>query len=163
MSHRPLPAIVADHIRYGNAQILSGADNTGTQFELSFNVTENTWETVGPTGSGANNIWTPMDDFPENATAIIVAADLQGNMTGAGAGGIGLFMAQGGVTPGSGSYRDHHSCRLAGDFDSAGNMRAIHHREIPLEAGSQEFQVNWFSTFSSETIALYYRGFIVDA
>lgn len=43
-----------------------------TSFDVSANVTESTFESIGPTGSGATNIWTAMDDIPSNARVAII-------------------------------------------------------------------------------------------
>jgi len=43
-----------------------------TSLDVPTALTIATWESVGPTSSGADNIWTGMDDIPANATAVIL-------------------------------------------------------------------------------------------
>ena len=47
-------------------------DSSLTSLALNTTVTKATWESIGPTGSGATNIWTGLDSLPSNITAIII-------------------------------------------------------------------------------------------
>ena len=55
-----------------------------TTFDIVANVTDSTWESVGPTGSGATNIWTAMDIIPAGAQAVIlkIYAHVNGSTAG---------------------------------------------------------------------------------
>jgi len=53
---------------------VDGANSTA--FVVSTEVTVNSWESVGPTGAGASNLWTALDDLPAGATIAIVQIDL---------------------------------------------------------------------------------------
>jgi len=44
---------------------------------LDSNLTENTEESIGPTGSGANNIWTALDNIPPDATYLVLKASIE--------------------------------------------------------------------------------------
>lgn len=47
-----------------------------TLFEVIAPLTVSTWESVGPTSSGADNIWSSLDDLPSTATSIIIRTDV---------------------------------------------------------------------------------------
>ena len=53
----------------------SGAVVSSTAFAIPGTITENTFVTVGPTGSGADNIWTALDSVPSGASWIEVRID----------------------------------------------------------------------------------------
>jgi hypothetical protein len=73
MTYRPKDAIVTGHIRAGNLQHLDGTSaDSANDFAVHSNLAENSSESVGPTGSGATNIWTALDNVPSNATALIL-------------------------------------------------------------------------------------------
>lgn len=52
-----------------------GADSTNFNFSVA--ITQNTWESVGPTGSGAANIWTTLDSVPTGAKWIEILSGLR--------------------------------------------------------------------------------------
>jgi len=52
----------------------SGASATSVDIESV--VTVATWESVGPTGSGADNIWTALDSLPSTASSVIIKAEI---------------------------------------------------------------------------------------
>jgi hypothetical protein len=56
-----------------------------TAFDVVGSVTNNTYETIGPTGSGTTNIWAALDDVPATAKFIIVKAVCTANEDGGGA------------------------------------------------------------------------------
>lgn len=61
------------HVLQGKfASDSNGMVLSGTAFNLTLNVTAGdlTWESVGPTGSGATNIWTALDNVPSDADFI---------------------------------------------------------------------------------------------
>jgi len=43
-----------------------------TSFDVAVGLTINTWESIGPSGSIADNIWVGMDDIPVNAKTVIL-------------------------------------------------------------------------------------------
>lgn len=51
-----------------------------TIFNAVASVTEDTWESVGPTGSGASNIWTALDSAPANTSHIRVKILISGGV-----------------------------------------------------------------------------------
>ncbi len=71
-----LPDEVANHRRAGNEQLWEGIAGILTPYDVQANVTENTFETFGPTGSGAQNIWTDLDQLPDSARAVCVQLEV---------------------------------------------------------------------------------------
>lgn len=57
--------------------------NSATGFSMKA-LTKNTWISVGPTGSGATQIWTAIDSVPTDATGIIVLCEFYGGNFGTG-------------------------------------------------------------------------------
>lgn len=49
-----------------------GGNTFANRFDLDANVTENSFESIGPTGSGATNIWAVMDIIPAGARIAIM-------------------------------------------------------------------------------------------
>jgi hypothetical protein len=66
---QPLDPDVADYSKSETRYIISDA-NSGLVYEIEQAITENEWESVGPTGSGANNVWSALDVVPSNAKYI---------------------------------------------------------------------------------------------
>lgn len=64
------PAAATDYTAGGWTYLYEGNTAKG-QFAAVSSITESTWESVGPTGSGADNVYTAMDDIPASATAAI--------------------------------------------------------------------------------------------
>ena len=61
---------VSGHVRAGNTQIVDGSV-LPTQFNVSSAISWNTWESVGPTGSGADNIYPTLDQVPSSARILL--------------------------------------------------------------------------------------------
>lgn len=66
------PAL-ADFV-YGNGFYLNTDGGSASVFNIPVNITKSTYESVGPSGSGAANTWAAMDDIPDGATMAIVYA-----------------------------------------------------------------------------------------
>jgi len=154
---------VTGHVRAGNTQILSGANTSYAAFDVDGGVTENTWESIGPTGSSADNIWASLDDVPSTATILLVDVYIEIS-TGSSVGALcKIDIAQEGVTPSSDQaditqyYESaYHGSDLAGDDLKHSRLM------IPLDS-SQRFQARWFvSNEDNINILFYYRGFMTD-
>ena len=88
----PLPAISGENLTDLNpdnilvpaiSNYVSGVrtyinENAATtpNFDVGTNLTNLTFETVGPTGSGATNIWTALDDLPSNCRIAIISPQI---------------------------------------------------------------------------------------
>jgi len=158
-----VPAQVANHIRAGSTQLHDG-DSAPTPLALDTAVAEGAWETVGATGSGADNIWDEMDVIPASATILIVGLQLSASPTSAAAMILSVYAQIAGATQAVdvsnriGFHRFDHDADIAGDI--AIMTPSI---LIPLRSTTQDFQIHWTAT-DEETLGLdlYYKGFITD-
>lgn len=154
-------AVVADHTRCGSTQVTNG-EQSQTSFNLFGTVTIATWESVGPTGSGADNIWTALDALPADAGSIICY--VAHNMLATAAGNYQLIMY---VTNGDDSTplagEDTLACQSDADSDGTvdffGQSFWVY---IPLNSANV-FKVYWNSSnTTTQNTTLLYRGFMND-
>lgn len=77
-----LPTDVAGYYEAQNTTIHDDASNSTGAFNVDFNIGA-AWESVGPTGSSATNIWTAMNDLPSTAKGLIYRyyVDMSGTST----------------------------------------------------------------------------------
>lgn len=132
---------------------------SSTTFDVDASVTEDTWESVGPTGSGASNIWTGLDSVPLGVDWIeIKALSIVSNNAGsstviniwirATGSAIGKTLANRVVdalteSPTSGAF---HS------IDAINNFKA------PVDS-SNRFDVRWADTGNSRFLYFYLTGY----
>ncbi len=161
VDHQLTNPVVASHIRAGNTQIWDGA--TISPFDAVAAMSTGTWETVGPTGSGATNIWTAMDVIPANATILLVRLELACGTTGTGQAQLIAYATSGdsseGVHQGNriGIIREDHDVDLTGLNGNEVEVR------IPLEPVNQDFRLQWtILTGDNEDVELHYKGFMTD-
>ena len=154
--------IISGNVRAGNVQVNKG-ELTINEFDIDNDVIENAWETVGPTGSGATNIWTGIDDLPNNATVLLVNMKLSVTSAASGSQGISVYAASGDAS----SPVDSENNIIGNLFRVAGAGSEILENKtssimIPLGAGSI-FKIKWSATNDSARKAgLFYKGFITD-
>lgn len=157
------PAVVSGHIRAGNTQIVDGG--TGTiAFDVSSNVTQSTYETLGPTGSGATNIWSQLDVLPSNATILLADARMSLSSASGVPATLQFFATDGDSTEATASATKNLIAGLTLDFDAAitGNSYTWTRIMIPLNS-SQVFRATWAAANTdSSDVFLYYRGFMTD-
>ena len=153
---------VSGHIRAGNIQLYDGESSPGSIFSASVNVTEGVVESVGPTGSGANNIWTTMDQLPANATILIVGVylSLQDSVGGA---SLRLYVSHGDDPTPSVTIFNQIGQVSSGQSGEPGRGTILTQAYIPLGATNQTFYLVWTGDANvTESIDIYYRGFITD-
>ena len=159
-------AQVTNHIRAGNTQLLNGSTVGNVEITISTVVTESTFESVGPTGSGADNIWAAMDILPASATFVIVDVEASISADSTSLASVQVFATSGDVSSPVADYKDNRIAYLGGDHDAAitGISELSDFRvPIPLGAG-QIFKVTWADGGSDSTgLNLIYRGFMTDA
>lgn len=134
-----------------------------TAFDIDANIGA-AFETVGPTSSGATNVWTAMDSIPTGATAAIVKINNQ--ITGATNGSTYSSAVTTKINGGSGA---------AGETDIVSSYSLVVNRSgsaetavsvgetiIPLD-GSLLFQIAWSEAGTTPTsnVSMYLVGFIV--
>lgn len=157
-----VPAAVTDHIRAGNTQLINDAQGT-TIFSVSSSFAASTFETIGPTGSGAQNIWADMDAaVAAGARALIVSVRVSIATSAASIGTVQLFTAEGDASPSLANQKDV-SVAVSHETSAAGDTAANYSQLIiPLTAAGL-FQAAWTETNSALTVVeLTYKGFITD-
>jgi len=154
--------VVSGHIRAGNMQMADG-EASNTQLDVDSALTIDTFETVGPTGSGADNIWATMDQLPDNATILMVQVVLNVNPNSGAQGVAGIWATHGDdATPGA--TTDSIRAAIVIDPDSTTGAYIFRYDiMIPLGATNQDFNLRYTVAGSAvESIALTYRGFLTD-
>lgn len=160
----PDSPVIAGHIRAGNTQLVDGEGASAT-LSINANVTEATWESVGPTGSGADNIWTIMDAMPDNATILIVDLFVSLSTDSANTAQMAVYVTHGDdAVPAISANNNRVSFKnLDNDVAITGNTGNLTRIMIPLGATNQDFQIYWDGVNNdSALVSLYYRGFIAD-
>lgn len=156
------PTVISNFRKAGPLQLFDGG-STGTPafFNFGTQVTEATWESVGPTGSGADNIYAAMDQLPLEARAILVHADYSIISNNSGLKTLRLYCAAG--DEGSPTSTQGALINVSVDLDAADQSTAGYQVWIPLDA-DQIFKLYWFDTasltFGGGTIRL--MGFVCD-
>lgn len=128
-----------------------------TEIDVSTALTVATWESIGPTGSGADNIWTGLDDVPTAANYIIVD----------------IFISALGSTNGdfysTTLYTRNNGDASAADTDTRTAFAAFYNRSGSLEANynnvqkiipvdsSNIFDAHWASQGTSTAEAIEFR------
>ena len=155
-------AAASGHIRCGNVQIHDGEANIGT-YDADANITEGVFETVGPTGSGAQNIWTAMNNIDSTATALLLLVEVE--LNGAAAGNVSAFIY---CTNGNDSTPDtartlFGSWSFEDDGGTVDNGRQTFYGVVPLANDNLDFRFRWdANNASTQQVTLHYRGFITD-
>lgn len=129
-----------------------------TEFDVDAGITETTWESIGPTGGGAVNIWTAMDSIASDADWIRVQINASAND---GAGGTDLSLLVYARKTGSTEAVGFDNRKLAAAQHSAddGDAYAISSVEatIPINANGN-FDMQWDSNFTSQNIIMILSG-----
>ncbi len=157
-------AELANHVRAGNTQVVDG-DLTLNTLSVTVAVAEAVWESVGPTGSGADNIWVEMDVLP--AAARILKANLNltiSPLSAASACEINVFVVSGDVASPVFSHYNNILGSISNQKETAADpLNVTMPVEIPLGLVNKDFQIYWNVVNESARFAgLDYRGFIAD-
>lgn len=156
--------VVLNHIRAGNIQIPDG-ELSLTSINITSVVTEITWESVGATGSGADNIWTAMNNLPANATVLL--AGLRAEVTPNSASGAEMlvYTTHGDDATPAASDNNNLTAHIVVDQDAAitGSSKYFHTIMIPLGVANNDFQIFWNQISSgTNSVVLFYKGFMTD-
>jgi len=136
------------------------SDTEGT---LNGYVAENTWESVGPTDSGADNIWTAMDTIPADADWIELKAYAYGTQTG-GTPGTSV-LAKISVRENSGTQAsggDNHALYYTQYIDGDGNASfALVNSGVKVEMdGDLIFDILWMTSYgTTEGASVFVTGY----
>ena len=155
-------ATASNHVRAGDKQLIEGSQ-TITGFNVNAAMVESTFESVGPTGSGATNIVADMDDMPSNARIALFDVFIDYEDDGsAGDSSASLFATSNDVASPTASRVNNgiaESRSGAGIGIPDGFLVRV---EIPVDS-NQVFKVTWQENNTQNLgILLYYRGFIAD-
>ncbi len=150
-------ATAATHVKAGNIQVPDGSVLNGG-IDLHTEVTENTWVTVGPTGSGADHIWTALDNVDSSARIIMVLFFGSIDTVGSDANTVAVYVASGDVVPQISATR---GIQLRVDSTAAAESGGSTQVMIPCDS-SQIFQVRWYASGPNPKLYMTYGGFITD-
>ena len=150
-----------DHTRVGHHQYYSGTGAPATYtFDAATNVTQATWESIGPTGSGADNIWTGLDLIPSGASGVMLG--ITGVVDGS-ATGDSFLKVHLRPTGSSQTNNDMNQVVFANAdnvADTPGGMHAV--IDFPLDS-SLTFELYWDeSNATTQNVTVMYRGFITS-
>lgn len=129
-----------------------------TAFSVAATLADDTWESIGPTGSGADNIWTALDDIPTDVDYIELDISIQAIRTS----GVDalctniLYARANGTTPGNPAIAD---ARAFGGTTVQG--QAINHtaRKVQVAPGNL-FDLKFTNTdCTSYAISIYLIGY----
>jgi hypothetical protein len=148
----------ANHTRYV-ATFLQSDGTAASLFNVGTNITEGTFESIGPTGSSATNTYTAMDNIPTNATFVVFLALLSGQSSAASVMDIEIFGRPTGSTiaAGNGTYL----LRLRADPDAASETFQLYSLiYVPLDS-SRRCDITWNVVDGTESINICYRGYCI--
>lgn len=129
----------------------------GPTFDVDGNISNNTtFESIGPTGSGANHIWTALDSVPVGAEWVKIEVNVNCYTTG---GASELTMLQcivyarkGGTSAASGSCRIGRGGAFGNSSGYAGTCYSIE-RTVPIST-NRIFDFTWLSDFATNSVVL---------
>ena len=156
--------IVANHVRAGNTQIIDGsAGSGGSGLQIQSIVTEGSFETFGPTGSGATNIWSSMDVLPSDAKVILVDVFLFASGSGVGQTNVRFYATAGGESSVTDTDDNELATALFRPTTASEEIGTRTSVSIPLDS-SQIFRATWRAIGdTNRSVQMYYRGFMSDS
>jgi hypothetical protein len=129
-----------------------------TSLNVSSALTINTWESVGPTGSGANNVWTALDVLPSGVKWIEVDTAISASGTPSPSDGWEYIEVRGGEHGGLHTSSLHNKLvEIAYRyFNGESNLfRTSKVRKIPVDSNGM-FDLNWNQAATTELSPLIY-------
>jgi hypothetical protein len=154
-------AAISGHLRAGKTQLPVNI-TAQSIFEATTALASGAVESVGPTGSGADNIWTALDLLPASATVLKI--EVYGFITGSSSSITGGLYMNATWADNADANESQYRVYFVGVQGSAvGEVNATtSYIEIPLNSANA-FNMYWASTFaSSQILHLKYKGFITD-
>lgn len=155
--------VATGHVRMGNTQRNDGNTTTITGFNATSVITEATFETVGPTGSGATNIVANMDDMPSNAAAVIFLAVGELTTSGVGDGELIVYGVSNDIASPTAAIWNNGLASWKHDPNAASQLNGGGQEiVVPVDADNI-CKLTWSQDqTSARSLILYYRGFITD-
>ncbi len=132
---------------------------SATLFVADTAIPQSQWDTIGPTGSGADHTWTALDALPASAEWIqlrIKHVGIGGSASSAAFSRI--YLMKGGGTHAAASHT--LSCEMFEWIDSGGNGYAeqITFPKVGVDANNI-FQFQWVTSFTGDSIELWLVGY----
>ena len=132
-----------------------------TYIDVHSVVTQSTWESVGPTGSGADNIWTALDSVPDGMDWIELSGYMNCGDTSGTSADITVYARENGTTPTLDSR-----CLLATAAIGVGGASSVSTtisfcRKVPVTSGKL-FDLYWVRTGDAQLIRTYITGYGVN-
>lgn len=131
-----------------------------TTFQISTNITETVWESVGPTGGGADNTWTALDDVPTDADWIEVRIVHDHTETAGTAHQPQNCTIWGRA---EGSLISGDSTKLGYVYsqnDASGDSQPQHVNIFKIPVNSRQIELYWSSSFNvSDSMLMYLTGY----
>ena len=157
------PSVVTDHIRAGHTQLYAG-NTEQADIYLHNVIAEDAWESVGPTDSGADNIWATMDQIPSNATILICRLEIAESPSGTASAYTHVYATQGDIASPTRSSKINRIGHFKVDPDAdTGTFSVETEVQIPLGPTNQDFKAYWESiNGDASLVILSYKGFITD-
>lgn len=156
-----LAAGVPTHVNIAN-----GAPQvSATVFQPQSSITESSWESVGPTGSGADNTWTALDGLPTDVDWIEVRIDTNATSS---SGTANTNRSQDVYARDDGSTQAANAntriSRIGSRNDGSGNGIAYGTCTHKIPVTSRVFDMTWASNFdTSDAIFVYLVGYGYNA
>lgn len=154
----------AGYVKFGNHYIIDGSSSAAPAFNVHSSITVGTFESVGPTGSGATNTWPAMDAMPANATAALFGILTQLNLTGTGTRSIDVYGASNAIAVPLVNGAVTGLTTHGNDADTGDVTEMQVTVMCPVDA-NQVMKIGWAvsgTTTSTELVILYWRGWITD-
>jgi len=156
--------VITGHVRVGNTQLWNGRAGQGSTIDIASVMAEGVYETIGATGSGADNVWAAMNVIPSNAKAILVNFRVQFINASLGESELTCAISDGDdASPSVGDMVKIVDYIQAENQDSnpptSFNIMAV----LPLGATNKDFYAYWTESDTElASIVLDYRGFMTD-
>lgn len=144
--------------------IMNSVSRDTTGISIDSTATHVTWESYGPTGSGADNVWTDMDVTPANARFVIlkIRTTLSGG-TALSSYSAKVNLRAGDSSEGNSSGNEAGFCQVIGN--TAGDTVATAAGEfviVPLDTSDLTFDARWaeLGTTPTTNIDAYFVGYL---
>jgi hypothetical protein len=130
------------------------------EFDIDSSVVETAWESVGPTGAGADNTWTALDSVDADADWIQVRIACESSDSASSAGALRttrIYARGGDGSQGVGPINQIHKHAYYNDASGNGAYMGQNTVKIPVDSNIV-FDVNWTSSCESLDADLYLIG-----
>lgn len=134
---------------------------SSTSFAVVSNLVEDTWGSVGPTGSGADDTWAALDDIPSGARVAIVAFHCVGSRSASDTLQYSTTLYVRVTGSSATASASNYACRTDGIGGSAqtGVSNNLNTIDVPLDA-SGRFDIHWNEiNTGSRSVFMYLKGY----